>query len=259
MTCQSLSQICKVQTKKTELLIGPLAKKSFFILDKNAKPSDKEQKGQEHAEPGCLDSQWSGHFSSLPSPCFLSYGYFHVGWNVFWEFFFLIFNLCVWEFWLAEYVCITHASGAFQSPERISDSLNLEGQGVVTWHVYAGRQILVPCKSSKPSITESFLQPWKHALNGNWRPLPVLTPLEHVLFFFHSSLFQLVLFTFAYGYYFYSVNMLEGFILFTSFFFPFLFIIILIWVVRGIKPRALNMLGNHDTTYLHLCKYAPRL
>lgn len=105
------------------------------------------------------------------------------------ESFFLIFNLCVWEFWLAEYVCITHASGAFQSPERISDSLNLEGQGVVTWHVYAGRQILVPCKSSKPSITESFLQPWKYALNGNWRPLPVLTPLEHVLFFFHFSLF----------------------------------------------------------------------
>lgn len=43
----------KTAEEENQALIGPLAKMSFFDLDKNAKYSDKEQQGQERAEPEC--------------------------------------------------------------------------------------------------------------------------------------------------------------------------------------------------------------
>lgn len=53
----------KIAEEENLALIGPLAKRSFFDLDKNAKHSDKEQQGQERAEPDCQHSQGTGHFS----------------------------------------------------------------------------------------------------------------------------------------------------------------------------------------------------
>lgn len=72
----------KTAEEENRALIGPLAKRSFFDLDKNAKHSDKEQQGQQRAEPECLHSQGPGHSSSLTVFAF-SRGHFHVGQNVF--------------------------------------------------------------------------------------------------------------------------------------------------------------------------------
>lgn len=71
----------KTTEEENRTLIDTLAERSFFDLDKNVKHSDKEQQGQQRAEPECLRSQGTGHSSSLTvfaSSC----GHFHVGQNV---------------------------------------------------------------------------------------------------------------------------------------------------------------------------------
>lgn len=133
MTCQSSSQICKVQTKKTELLIGPLAKKSFFILTKNAKHSDKEQKGQELSQ-AVWTPRGVGISPPLPSPCFLSYGHFHVERNVFWDFgLFLIYvhECFAWLNMCASCMSLVPFEGqrGFQIPWNLKD----RGLSYVMW------------------------------------------------------------------------------------------------------------------------------
>lgn len=67
----------KTAEEENRALIGPLAKRSFFHLDKNAQHFDKEQQSQKCAEPECLHSQGIGHVSL--TAC----GHFHMEQNVF--------------------------------------------------------------------------------------------------------------------------------------------------------------------------------
>lgn len=134
MTCQSSSQICKVQTKETELLIGPLAKKVFLHLNKKCQ-AFRQGAERPRAEPGCL---WTprgvGISPPLPSPCFLSYGHFHVERNVFWDFGLFLIYVHEYFAWLNMCAsCMSLVPFEGQRGFRIPWNLRDRGLSYVTW------------------------------------------------------------------------------------------------------------------------------